>query len=182
MFQSTHPHRVRPIAFSVEDLALLFQSTHPHRVRHLINRRKGIVYCFNPRTHIGCDYESRSASTSAFSFNPRTHIGCDLSVSLCHNYYRFQSTHPHRVRQNFLFSDTILTPFQSTHPHRVRQNFLFSDTILKPFQSTHPHRVRRCAAKKLLLSVSFNPRTHIGCDLNRRETLRESSVSIHAPT
>ena len=160
MFQSTHPHRVRPIAFSVEDLALLFQSTHPHRVRHLINRRKGIVYCFNPRTHIGCDYESRSASTSAFSFNPRTHIGCDLSVSLCHNYYRFQST----------------------HPHRVRQNFLFSDTILKPFQSTHPHRVRRCAAKKLLLSVSFNPRTHIGCDLNRRETLRESSVSIHAPT
>ena len=35
------------------------------------------------------------------------------------------------------------------------------------FQSTHPHRVRRVAQlSPALNSLCFNPRTHIGCDLD----------------
>ena len=73
------------------------------------------------------------------------------------------------------------------------------------FQSTHPHRVRRRSCCWLVTLNSFNPRTHIGCDLaagidyeneqqfqsthphrvrpNGWSTERERYfVSIHAPT
>ncbi len=79
MFQSTHPHGVRPATTGLTDYRL---------------------NCFNPRTHTGCDiviailicYEhhvsihapTRGATcfdefivTKQKSFNPRTHTGCD---------------------------------------------------------------------------------------------------------
>ena len=40
--------------------------------------------CFNPRTHMGCDWATPSPSTATWSFNPRTHMGCDR-----------QAFHPH---------------------------------------------------------------------------------------
>ena len=122
--------------------------------------------CFNPRTHIGCDFYlccrhiqvGRFQSTHphrmrptaslmgvAFAcFNPRTHIGCDRDLAtICSPLTRFQSTHPHRMRP-------LARPFFSRY-------FLF--------QSTHPHRMRLLHGCQVLLVRRFNPRTHIGCDL-----------------
>ena len=143
-----------------------FQSTHPHRVR-----RSGVGRCktfggVNPRTHIGCDTSSTTTANKAASFNPRTHIGCDFSTAaLCFAVTLFQSTHPHRVRQKFPTYISGQPMFQSTHPHRVRQGF---SCIARQATSFNPRTHIGCDLHVLLLCprfVSFNPRTHIGCDL-----------------
>ena len=101
LFQSTHPHRVRPqMANSYADVQK-FQSTHPHRVRLEVSDRY---------------------ARYAQCFNPRTHIGCDQNQFLKDEPDKFQSTHPHRVRPCGVESSTNKTLFQSTHPHRVRQH------------------------------------------------------------
>ena len=139
---------------------------------------------FNPRTHIGCDGRRQSASWHRPCFNPRTHIGCDSILYIIINVlFLFQSTHPHRVRPDFQHRAQEQHLFQSTHPHRVRPvNFIKSNNAMK-FQSTHPHRVRQVphgTSNPILLS--FNPRTHIGCDRYFYTVNNGSSVSIHAPT
>ena len=54
---------------------------------------------FNPRTHTGCDGNTRFFIKFIGSFNPRTHTGCDeLINNLFSHPYTFQSTHPHGVR------------------------------------------------------------------------------------
>ena len=55
-----------------------FQSTHPHGVRPLWTCGNGLIICFNPRTRMGCDRNSRFDAYS---------------------YRGFQSTHPHGVRR-----------------------------------------------------------------------------------
>ena len=59
-----------------------------------------VLISFNPRTHTGCDLP-RSCNTPAYGcFNPRTHTGCDcIAYSPNTEMVRFQSTHPHGVRQ-----------------------------------------------------------------------------------
>ena len=57
----------------------LFQSTHPHRVRPTKLTTLSLFHGFNPRTHIGCDYANDGLIKFRVSFNPRTHIGCDGS-------------------------------------------------------------------------------------------------------
>ena len=56
----------------------LFQSTHPHGVRPLRFPRLAPGGCFNPRTHMGCDFQRCSAKSAIWCFNPRTHMGCDF--------------------------------------------------------------------------------------------------------
>ena len=73
--------------------------------------------------------------------------------------------------------------FQSMHQHGVRLRDRYISTLSDVFQSTHPHGVRRA----VLLSVSslelcFNPRTHMGCDIEAIEPDWVEHVSIHAPT
>ena len=101
-------------------------------------------------------------------FNPRTHIGCDvLWLSPSQQNLKFQSTHPHRVRLDSIFAVSANEKFQSTHPHRVRHATTERETIPLMFQSTHPHRVRLakpCPDRHI--DCCFNPRTHIGCDLD----------------
>ena len=50
------------------------------------------------------------------------------------------------------------------------------------FQSTHPRRVRLWQSWEPLTSISFNPRTHVGCDHGRSVRPQQHYVSIHAPT
>ena len=58
------------------------------------------IYNFNPRTRMGCDSTSSAGRTAAEYFNPRTRMGCDtLRCSPRCRSWRFQSTHPHGVRQ-----------------------------------------------------------------------------------
>ena len=56
MFQSTHPHGVRPLSVIHALAGPMFQSTHPHGVRlYGKSEKKPVKSCFNPRTHTGCD-------------------------------------------------------------------------------------------------------------------------------
>ena len=99
MFQSTHPHGVRPPISKARPKKSEFQSTHPHGVRlHSLLQRESYQDCFNPRTHTGCDDSASTAVHAAIvsihaptrgatgssgtlcgsgGFNPRTHTGCD---------------------------------------------------------------------------------------------------------
>ena len=56
LFQSTHPHGVRPREFKRDFNEVMFQSTHPHGVRRRSHRLLiTLDLRFNPRTHTGCD-------------------------------------------------------------------------------------------------------------------------------
>ena len=163
-FQSTHPHGVRPPESAKAIISKMFQSTHPHGVRRI------------PRPH-------RPYKT------------------------RFQSTHPHGVRRDSFggaFNDIAVSihaptrgatrgrisgihvhyTFQSTHPHGVRHIPVVSiDGLCELFQSTHPHGVRLPSIVSALIPVlSFNPRTHTGCDGADGVNDYSEFVSIHAPT
>ena len=117
---------------------------------------------FNPRTHTGCDRRNSDLQKNITCFNPRTHTGCDLSD---------------------LTNESSTTLFQSTHPHGVRQDIKSKYKTKKEFQSTHPHGVRPRAWICWPRLVSFNPRTHTGCDLDLLvQQGKLTKVSIHAPT
>ena len=77
-FQSTHPRGVRPTYLSQSVTPSRFQSTHPRGVRHGSRMRYVRTACFNPRTHVGCDWRA----------------GGWLSIAS-----KFQSTHPRGVRR-----------------------------------------------------------------------------------
>ena len=59
-FQSTHPHGVRRLEGCNLTWQILFQSTHPHGVRRLYIFLNLSPKCFNPRTHMGCDFGQQS--------------------------------------------------------------------------------------------------------------------------
>ena len=143
-----------------------FQSTHPRRVRRRHSESARIFACFNPRTHVGCDYQIRLFVKLMEGFNPRTHVGCDATMLSSNDTNdTFQSTHPRRVRQFEGYDTTYrigfnprthvgcdLTPcvhlsdsakFQSTHPRRVRRAPCCRTRRDREFQSTHPRRVRQ---------------------------------------
>ena len=82
VFQSTHPRRVRLWRVARGLLYSVFQSTHPRRVRHIAPFAINVLTCFNPRTHVGCDYALLWYAKIITGFNPRTHVGCDpISIS-----------------------------------------------------------------------------------------------------
>mgnify|MGYP006939729698 CR=1 FL=1 len=54
-FQSTHPRGVRQSILTCIRFLQKFQSTHPRGVRLLILIVAIEIFCFNPRTHVGCD-------------------------------------------------------------------------------------------------------------------------------
>ena len=80
-------------------ISLMFQSTHPHGVRLPACERMRLLFCFNPRTHMGCDI---------------------LSLRSFYSDLEFQSTHPHGVRLTGSNLTVTIPWFQSTHPHGVR--------------------------------------------------------------
>ncbi len=122
-------------------------------------------------------------------FNPRTHVGCDIMcIAISIHLRLFQSTHPRRVRLNWFSLIGVSLRFQSTHPRRVRLQTFFVPYSSLWFQSTHPRRVRRAHNHGCLWTdsfqsthprrvrligfpcnrlsgSSFNPRTHVGCDV-----------------
>jgi len=55
LFQSTHPHGVRPYTINIGDWVEAFQSTHPHGVRREFFCYNVNYQRFNPRTRMGCD-------------------------------------------------------------------------------------------------------------------------------
>ena len=145
----------------------VFQSTHPHGVRpSMLQGVQSGQDCFNPRTHTGCDDSAGAVCKEGSSFNPRTHTGCDDTKMLRQQKKRqFQSTHPHGVRLIVSDRERMERMFQSTHPHGVRHIKAGVSGALYKFQSTHPHGVRRHTRGQRRRDCCFNPRTHTGCDL-----------------
>ena len=78
----------------------MFQSTHPHGVRLCYLLFDTPQKCFNPRTHTGCDNNTFCAykEVERVSIHAPTRGATKLGAT-CLNLVKFQSTHPHGVRQ-----------------------------------------------------------------------------------
>ena len=99
MFQSTHPHGVRRFLLWSIKIIFKFQSTHPHGVRHIRLKTRLARAVFQSTHPHGVRHSSKRARTIESSFNPRTHTGCDSKTNgILTNGTEFQSTHPHGVR------------------------------------------------------------------------------------
>ena len=121
MFQSTHPHGVRPLStFKVSHYECFnprtrmgcdinptlstitkgFQSTHPHGVRHAKPCYLCPVNSVFQSTHThGVRLDDPEDEEGTWRFNPRTRMGCDTQDDATYSAsFEFQSTHPHGVR------------------------------------------------------------------------------------
>ena len=106
---------------------------------------------FNPRTHSGCDSLLSVPLQTCCCFNPRTHSGCDKEDSYCLAVFIVSIHAPTRGATKFLFND-ISHRYVSIHaPTRGATS--------NRFQSTFS-------------GLSFNPRTHSGCDYTSGEPKR----------
>ena len=165
-------------------MGYVFQSTHPHGVRPLCLLRMMRATSFNPRTHTGCDLLQSTAASTQQRFQSTHPHGVRHNDALpAATLKTFQSTHPHGVRPyctRLYLSDY---KFQSTHPHGVRRTLSEASRGRWRFQSTHPHGVRRqrSAVSGRGGGVSIHAPTRGATPLVVRVP-RPLSVSIHAPT
>ena len=143
-----------------------FQSTHPRRVRLATATTTVYISCFNPRTHVGCDRPTVFVKSMVLLFQSthprRVRPLRDEDILMAS---MFQSTHPRRVRLLHQSVSCLFVRFQSTHPRRVRPPAQSDSSANQKFQSTHPRRVRLIRRMRITRGMSFNPRTHVGCDL-----------------
>ena len=148
--------------------SLWFQSTHPHGVRPTISALRllhNVVVSIHAPTR-GATYHPYILSVLRYCFNPRTHTGCDYRpLPTRPRGWRFQSTHPHGVRRKQA-ATMCLRHMVSIHaPTRGATKIYYAGTGLQLlFQSTHPHGVRLILIGCLASLMGFNPRTHTGCD------------------
>ena len=116
-------------------------------------------------------------------FNPRTHEGCDKISSLRSAIaLQFQSTHPRGVRPQVAYKIFQAIEVSIHAPTRGATLADLHRHSLYRFQSTHPRGVRHSIINSFLRLLSFNPRTHEGCDEHNRKNWHKHHVSIHAPT
>ena len=144
MFQSTHPHGVRPndcttgcdwSSFnprtrmgcdSTKTFSAVpngFQSTHPHGVRHDFDFTQLVRDSFNPRTRMGCDYFDASQSAG---FAVSIHAPAWGATHFLGWLWRARRVSIHAPAWGATFSinnKNDLSTFQSTHPHGVRLLF-----------------------------------------------------------
>ena len=76
------PTRGATLTLKYVSIPLEFQSTHPRGVRRPLRVASVATFCFNPRTHEGCDCAAKPQSRIVTCFNPRTHEGCDTIFKL----------------------------------------------------------------------------------------------------
>ena len=194
-FQSTHPRGVRPNLNLHKPIHFEFQSTHPRGVRHGHVRQRWLRLGFQS-THprgVRLNLEVTATKKSWFqSTHPRGVRQNNKNVPLISN--EFQSTHPRGVRRTgnkrrnersrfnprthvgcdqfrgYSYKEIVV----SIHaPTWGATSFNWSGTANKDwFQSTHPRGVRLRYLVVAEYGSSFNPRTHVGCDLNSAQTLQ----------
>ena len=192
-FQSTHPRRVRRDGgdryYDSSDVSIHAPT---QGATNGFSGHLASSLSFNPRTHAGCDFLVRLEHRAArvVSIHAPTQ-GATSRISGASGGRRvFQSTHPRRVRLISASIAGMSASFQSTHPRRVRRDHQADCELAWTFQSTHPRRVRRRVravavelrpvsihaptqgATQTAISwpcsaLSFNPRTHAGCDVIR---------------
>ena len=95
----------------------------------------------------------------------------------------FQSTHPRGVRRQDECTSHFVQEFQSTHPRGVRLSLC---NLSSWSRKVSIHAPTRGATLGLIpvysFFLSFNPRTHEGCDKDSSSWRLFFGVSIHAPT
>ena len=116
--------------------------------------------CFNPRTRMGCDRQACSSHSAWPCFNPRTRMGCD-------------------VGQQIAGVDTSV----SIHAPAWGATVPFSEIYLVTLVSIHAPAwgATSTISVLMLLSVCFNPRTRMGCNIQLFADMTWNVVSIHAP-
>ena len=144
-FQSTHPRGVRHIHCRRFALLKRFQSTHPRGVRrplsHCGNHGNQVFQSTHPR---GVRPFSMASRIEVFCFNPRTRVGCDkiYKTSLSED-FEFQSTHPRGVRHS---SKPAKSSERRVSIHAPAWGATLVTTkganTMQKFQSTHPRGVR----------------------------------------
>ena len=177
MFQSTHPHGVRQSISQMIRNKTMFQSTHPHGVRLylLVCQMFFIIVSIHAPTR-GATKNRGSFLLRSYCFNPRTHTGCDCCPCQSADCLSVSIHAPTRGATARGFAMPSGQMFQSTHPHGVRLGDDYVGLGGGQFQSTHPHGVRlSISTYKLPLRLCFNPRTHTGCD----HKLKISSLLAH---
>ena len=144
----------------------MFQSTHPRGVRLLSCCHIFASYLsFNPRTHEGCDLPNSSSACSKSCFNPRTHEGCDSVVKRCNQILVVSIHAPTRGATGSPAYSSLPICVSIHAPTRGATSASVETITPSAFQSTHPRGVRQRLCKAIYQTVSFNPRTHEGCDV-----------------
>ena len=148
----------------------LFQSTHPHGVRRLLNVIRRLRICFNPRTHMGCDKPRNGFATQKSSFNPRTHMGCDqvdLMVAQKHLTVSIHAPTWGATIHSFIFDETFKVSIHAP-------TWGATHSLLRCIKDTHSFNPRTHMGcdlnfvNRFVRNSSFNPRTHMGCDVKRK--------------
>ena len=144
MFQSTHPRRVRLMAMCAAAFPGVFQSTHPRRVRLTYSSLGRSIFCFNPRTHVGCDVGQLPYTNHVLCFNPRTHVGCDLQLRPLHLCADSFNPRTHVGCDLRMPRPSPAVPGFNPRTHVGCDCVACRDDYRNMwFQSTHPRRVRR---------------------------------------
>ena len=144
MFQSTHPHGVRPPVTTPKPTSRAFQSTHPHGVRLGLALLLAGCDKFQSTHPHGVRHVANALNAGGKSFNPRTRTGCDMA---------------------FLDTKVSSSPVSIHAPARGATYVLSHPLAVSQFQSTHPHGVRLSSLVLTSdINLCFNPRTRTGCD------------------
>ena len=165
MFQSTHPHGVRPRILRTGICPQEFQSTHPHGVRQPKRSYSGKAKSVSIHAPTrGATQFARRVQCRIGCFNPRTHTGCDFFKRFFLPVLRVSIHAPTRGA-----TYAVRVTYQHLHvsihaPTRGATKLFDIFRSAYGFQSTHPHGVRRNACKQFTPENCFNPRTHTGCD------------------
>ena len=141
--------------------------------------------CFNPRTHTGCDASNAAtAAWSNVSIHAPTRGATEITAHL-EAVKKFQSTHPHGVRQCAAF---VIYAYLCVSIHAPTRGATYTMKVFRYVQFGFNPRTHTGCDFSLLHSANrlmgcFNPRTHTGCDAAYFYfILCRAIVSIHAPT
>ncbi len=159
---------------------------------------------FNPRTRTGCDFRSNVEIHHCNFVSIHAPARGATRCWLCYRgYNKFQSTHPHGVRQLKIMGREEIEGFNprtrtgcdgrvsfalqmrpvSIHAPARGATWEIVYNLRRKIVSIHaPARGATCLSEKAQVAYdSFNPRTRTGCDRHIKRVAPGPFVSIHAP-
>ena len=169
-----------------------FQSTLPHGERRSCGNSTEGSTSFNPRSHMGSDADDVTDGVNAWKFQSSSHMGSDVTYTsrrLSHEVSihapTWGATRNRRITEgdplrfnprSHMGSDTDtgakshVTEVSIHAPTWGATLVIDAITEAELFQSTLPHGERPHSPTSRPSSTSFNPRSHMGSDRNRRIT------------
>ena len=152
----------------IAPLNKLFQSTHPHGVRPpMAMDVLAIRMCFNPRTHTGCDYSCNYSKKRDRKFQSTHPHGVRREVPTGVKKLPRVSIHaPTRGATGLTLQARILA--ESFNPRTHTGCDIVALCSICANMGFNPRTHTGCDVISICLFVfplSFNPRTHTGCDI-----------------